>query len=529
MPAFVLEQDNWNDYGFQTRYRLSYVKLNTNGSISEDLIGPIKILRLGQTSADGLLVDDPFNQLDDDYCSVGTSLDYYERVKTLPAKLRRKLLEGLRDVVFKPTLIAQFRLEEGWRASLFRDGKDETYLGLAKGLLTDDFSQLPGEDLRFTFTIPGWREPTEFNFSSYSDLTEDALSRILPARIVALVGRNGSGKSTLLARVARIAHGTIDERDRDPLSELGRIEPSGIGFPRVITVTFSPFDSFRLPGIDGRARRKILGELAEGEGRYAFIGLRDIAAPRSRATEMKLSVEEKVLVDADRLSTTRLKSIDQLTSEFIVFVNRVQKKKRTRQLDTLFDTLLEGSAFSPLLERGISRSKPEDVRLCFLSCSTGHKIAALVICGLIATLEKSSLVVFDEPETHLHPPLLASMMHALRKVLQTYEAFCIVATHSPVVIQESMARYVKLVRREGTSTIVKQPKAETFGESIGLITSEVFGLNAETTDYHSVLDKLIETYPNQRDIESLFLNGHMSHQARAYVMSRLLQAELEKK
>jgi len=525
LPAFVLEQDNWNDYGFQTLYRLSYVTLDANGRIVEDLIGPVKILRAAQSSSDGLLINSAFERLGEEFCSVGTSLDYYERLRALPARLRRVALDALRDVVAKPALVPRFRQEKGWTESLFRDGKDEGYLSLARGLLTDDYSALPGDDLCFSFKMAGWLEPTEFSFISNTAPSPNLLVDALPGRVAVLVGKNGSGKSTMLARLARIAHGTVEQRGREPLSELGCIAPSGIGFPRVVTVTFSPFDSFRLPGTDGREHRKILGELEAGEGRFAFIGLRDIAAKARYSSKSKASVGINGILDADRLATSRLKSIDQLCSEFLVFLDRVRKKRRKRLLNTLLASVLDGSAFSPLLDEGVGDADLNDVQRCFLLCSTGHKIAALVISGLLATLEKSSLVLFDEPETHLHPPLLAALMHALRKILEKHESFCVVATHSPVVVQESLARSVKLIRREGSESIVRTPSSETFGESIGLITAEVFGLNAEATDYHAVLDKLVAVHRNHEEIEALFLHGQMSHQGRAYVMSRLMQAK----
>ncbi|MBW6100166.1 ATP-binding protein [Escherichia coli] len=55
-------------------------------------------------------------------------------------------------------------------------------------------------------------------------------------------------------------------------------------------------------------------------------------------------------------------------------------------------------------------------------------------------MKKRCLVLFDEPETHLHPPLLAVLMSALRIVLNEVDAFAIVATHSPVVVQETLSK-----------------------------------------------------------------------------------------
>ncbi|EFN9246805.1 hypothetical protein D3031_22320, partial [Escherichia coli] len=134
------------------------------------------------------------------------------------------------------------------------------------------------------------------------------------------------------------------------------------------------------------------------------------------------------------------------------------------------------------------------------------------------------LVLFDEPETHLHPPLLAVLMSALRIVLNEVDAFAIVATHSPVVVQETLSKNVNVITRNGEFTDFQRPEIETFGENIGAITSSVFSLTTQITDYHDELDKLIIEYKNNNnpldDIEKCFDTG-LSTQARSYVISKL--------
>ena len=529
LPAFVLEQDNWNDYGFRTLYRLSYVSLDSKGKIIEDLIGPLKILRAGQGPSDGLLVNESFDTLSPKFCSVGSSLDYYERLKKLPKKLRTLVLSGLNDVVASPLIERRFRPEPGWSHSLFRDDKDESYILLARSLLTGDYSRLVDKDRALSFTIPGWFEPIRFDFNTKTKEKKNTAPStrisVLPERIAVIVGKNGSGKSTVLSRLARVALGTVKERDESPLKDLGLLEPAGVGFSRIISVAFSALDSFRLPGVDRRDRQKIVEELGMSDGRFAFIGLRDMTAEVNRQNPTKKP--PGLASDPDRIAVTRLKSIDYLADEFTNFVKTCRETKRGAQLDKHFDSLLADSALASLLDAGISVSKVDEVLDGFFKCSTGHKIVALVVSGLIATLQPLSLVLFDEPESHLHPPLLAAMMHALRDILKRYNAYCVIATHSPIVVQESLAQNVKIVRRSGELASTSTPESETFGESIGLITAEVFGLNAEATDFHGVLDRLVARSNGQKEIEQLFLRGKMSHQARAYTMSRRLQNTLE--
>jgi ABC-type cobalamin/Fe3+-siderophores transport system ATPase subunit len=519
-PAYVLEQDNWNDHSFQTQYHLSYYATAPSGGSEVTLVGAVKILRKGQTKVDGLLVTANFELLDDSFCSVGQSLDYYERLREL-GNVGTHAMTALRDVVAHPELVVDFKDEEGWGTSLFRDQKDvgEQFLLLANGLVNGHYDIAPEDQRSFTFAPIGWESPISVDTTSgekWSFLGGEGL----PERVNVIVGRNGSGKSTLLARLARVAYASPAERLEPPVFGLGELAPEGVGFPRVVTVAFSPLDSFKLPGSDDRNRLQIAKDMQRGVGRFSFIGLRDFAAEVEQVGSGDIPLVRELSAVDDRVAQTKLKSIDQLAEEFAGYMRRVFDKGREAVLKAALDKLERG-LFSYDWAALSNANQVETARQQFLQCSTGHKIALLVVFGLVASLEARSLVLFDEPETHLHPPLLSAMMHALRGVLEEYEAAAVVATHSPVVVQESMARHVHVVRREGSMTMVLPVSTETFGESIGLITAQVFGLESETTDFHQVLDSLVQRYKNLEAIEGLFKDGLMSHQARAYVLSRL--------
>ena len=518
-PRFVLEQDNWNDYSFHTQYLLFYYAETREGSEDVTLIGAVKILRIGQKSTDGLLINSDFESLDDQFCSVGQSLDYYERIREL-GEVGTRVMGALRDVVSMPELVEKFGKEEGWKTSLFRDQSDEgaRFLFLAEGLVSGHYAKAPEDQQSFTFTVVGWQSPLVVDTKSGERWS--FVENCLPERVNILVGRNGTGKSTLLARLARVGFSSPAERAEPPIKNLGKLEPEGVGFPRVVTVAFSPFDSFKLPGSDDRNRVQIAKDMQRGVGRFSFIGLRDFVAEINLASQepQVLVLGESALVD--RVTQTRLKSIEHLTDEFIGFRKKITAKNRQMILTAALNKLKEG-VFSDGWVEILQSHSEAGAREWFLMCSTGHKIALLVVFGLVANLEPNSLVLIDEPETHLHPPLLSAMMHALRRILEEYEASAVVATHSPVVVQESLARHVHVVRREGEMTTVTPVSTETFGENIGLITAQVFGMESNVTDFHEVLDKLISKYKSIEKIEALFKDGVMSHQARSYVLVRL--------
>nr|WP_314707496.1 AAA family ATPase [uncultured Comamonas sp.] len=516
-PCFVLEQDNWNDHFFRTQYHLTYWGLDASGQLEKTEIGAVKILKAGQVKKDPLLITSNFYELEDAFCSVGQSLDYYQRLSELK-NIGIHILHSLRDVVAHPDLLNKFEKEPGWSISLFRDQSDQgkRFRMQATGLVQGHYDIAANALPSFSFTLRGWSTKFEFDAST-GEPPSLRYNNDLPDRVNILIGRNGCGKSTVLARLARIAYASPSARVQSRMQELGELAPEGIGFTRIVTVAFSPFDSFLFPTTDERDQVQVLKEMQQGRGRYTFIGLRDLLAEVEANNE---GANGAVNGRQERQAVTRLKSIEKLADEFIAFVRKIviqdRQKALGRALNNMGQELADSDALFALVAFGET-----DARKWFIERSTGHKIALLIVLGLVANLEPYSLVLIDEPETHLHPPLLAGLMHALRKTLREFESSAVIATHSPVVVQESMARHVHLVRRENNSAGVYSLEDETFGESIGHISSQVFGLQSDVTDYHAVLDSLISLHGKLESIEALFLDGSMSNQARAYVMSRM--------
>ncbi len=519
VPGFILMQDNWNDYSFQTQYQLYYL----DGINEPVFIDSVKILKKGQIAADTLQLNDDFEKLTDQFCSIGQSLDYYERLSSLGVEIRDKVLLSLRDIVKSPDIIPVFENEEGWSVSLFRDYKKEyadEFIALAKALLSQDYTKVAAEDLEFRFHMTGWENPISFDFTSPkigipSPFNQRA--QTLPSRIVALIGRNGSGKSTFLARLARVSHASVKDRTKK-LKELGRIEPEGIGFPRIITFSYSAFDSFHLPGVTVAEREQIVNDMEKGEGRFIFCGLRDITK------ELKMDISQQnpfsdYQEHKDRLSQTLLKPINVLADEFVRSLALIEKNNNVDLFNSALEIVSSDPSFGPTYDVMTFETLKAGANETFLRWSTGHKIVMQIIVNLVAYTVPRSLVLFDEPETHLHPPLLATLMHTVRHILDNKKAFAIVATHSPVVVQETLSKHVIIVRREGELTDTVQSKIETFGENIGTLTAEVFGFVPRATDYHKVLRRLVKEFDDIEKIEALFARNGLSMQARAYVMS----------
>ena len=523
VPHVVLQQDEWNDFQFQTLYQLHVFTQEFRGRIGE-----VKILRRGQTEADYIqLARGRLQPLGEEYCSLGQDLDYYERLADLPAELRQNILTHLRDALAFPDHAKKFFAEPGWEISVLRYIDWESFRHDASVLLERDYTRVARLDLALSFQVHGWVNPLHLRFSASEDRQSLTLSHItnLPERIAVITGRNGSGKSTLLARLARVLHASQRDRSSEELKKLGSIDPPGIGFSRVLNIAYSAFDAFQIPGLNDEERQQIAIEFKHGKGRYYFCGLRDIVREENEGLH-GAGDQQKALstnVTPDRQRRTLLKSIDDFTMEFVHMIERIQKVRRDELLISVVNILAGDPSFQDLGADPISAILHAPERL-FLLWSTGHKIVMHAIMSIIAYTEAKSIVLIDEPESHLHPPLLGAFMHALRLILDRNDAFAVVATHSPVVVQETLGRNVSVVRRSGAETTISSPRIETYGESIGTITDEVFGLNSDATDFYKTLQSWSQSGLTIQEIETRFERG-LSLQARAYIMSELARKD----
>lgn len=110
---------------------------------------------------------------------------------------------------------------------------------------------------------------------------------------------------------------------------------------------------------------------------------------------------------------------------------------------------------------------------------------------LIETVEEKTLVLIDEPEAHLHPPLLSAFVRSLSDLLVQRNGVAIIATHSPVVLQETPRSCVWILGRSGWVVRADRPQSETFGENVGVLTREVFALEVNDSGFYALLSSVV--------------------------------------
>ncbi len=115
----------------------------------------------------------------------------------------------------------------------------------------------------------------------------------------------------------------------------------------------------------------------------------------------------------------------------------------------------------------------DDIAKGFRLLSSGHKVVLSILTCCVDRLAEKTILFMDEPENHLHPPLVGSLIRAISYFIKKRNGVAIVSTHSPVILQEVPRSCVWILSRNGEFVSAYRPSLETFGANVGTLTNEV--------------------------------------------------------
>lgn len=105
----------------------------------------------------------------------------------------------------------------------------------------------------------------------------------------------------------------------------------------------------------------------------------------------------------------------------------------------------------------------------------------------IAAIETGSLLLLDEPETHLHPKYISNLIEVLCYLLEATKSIAIIATHSAYIVREASREKVKVLNLKDGILSFDTPRMQTFGASIDTISQFAFGDTNEQHHFQRVL------------------------------------------
>ncbi len=474
-----LVNDNWDDwFEFETLYILYYDDINQ----IRHYIGKVKIGEINIKSRASIPKE--FDSLDKSFFSLGQSVNYYENLNSLDNEIGNKFLKILNDISYNLKLFKKIENEKVTRISLLRTVTTKEVIG--------QFNRIAHGGAKLT--------PYNFRFISpkpkNSDLNIDISFNVVPnskpsTNVHVLIGRNGVGKTHLLNNMLN----SVFSSEKTTKHGIFKSDEE-ILFANVVSVSFSAFDESE-PKKEQKDKTKGI--------QYSYIGLKRIPKGDEKDSHPKSPI---------MLKNEFIKSLDECK-----LGNRKERwKKAVKILES--DPMFQESEIIKLIDINDKKTFKEESSEIFKKLSSGHKIVLLTITRLVETVEEKTLVMLDEPESHLHPPLLSAFIRALSKLLILRNGVAIIATHSPVILQEVPKNCVSILSRSGISAKAERPEKETFGENVGTLTHAVFGLEVTNSGFYNLIKKSVDKNTNYDSVKSNF-NNQLGMEAKAIAKSMM--------
>lgn len=435
-PSFNLVLNSgWNDYGLISEYCLFYY----NNQQEEVKIGELKIISEElkeierNTSLENILPNN-FIELNESFCSLGQSISYYQNLKEILGINFENFLWSIKDCAFFPILLEKFETHPYFKSSLIRNDNQEQILREAKFKIYG-LDPLTLYSFTYKFRPKFTKEEKEIVLNFKNELYFD--------RIYGIIGKNGVGKTQFISSLP-IA---ISQNDSKSFS------PSTPQFSKVIAVSYSAFDDFLIPKPNANFN-------------YVFCGLKNRNGNK---------LTDSGLVNRFHHSWKKIKA----NNRFLNWVNLLKNFIEEEYINEMFND--DGDELN-ISSFGEIRKK----------LSSGQTLLLYIITEVVANIRNNSLILYDEPETHLHPNAISQLINTLFQLLYKFDSYCIITTHSPIIIRELISKNVYVFDRKDSYFNVKQLPIETYGENLTTLTDEVFGNRSIPHQYKDALEKLVE-------------------------------------
>ena len=438
-PCIVLNLfTRWNDFGITNNFFCFYFK---NKDEPEVYIGKIKIISKNNSEHNCILeVPKSFEQLPEDFISIGCSHDYYKNLRDYLREECFQLCNDLRDVAINENLIKDFEKNYFWEHSIIRDYDSERMLRAAKDILNRrDFYLKHKFIYNYKYTLGN---DCYFNFNF------DVTNQYFPRRLYTVIGKNGVGKTTL---IRHLIHDYIN-------NESSSFNDSLPIFSLPILVTTSSLDLFHFTN-EEKVKFKQCSFLKEDN---------TILSEQEQIDLIYKNLEEINNIDYEDnpVSNNALEVISKL-----VGLNK-EEIQIYKENNTKIDT-----------------KKITDI---YKQSSSGVKSLLFIIISILTNIRKDSLLLIDEPELHLHPNLIALFIYTIYKLLDEFSSYAIITTHSPIVIREMKADDIYIMDRFNNECKIRKTKIETLGADLTEITDEVFKTKDIPLHFEEIIDDMKE-------------------------------------
>lgn len=495
----ILKYDRWNDYGYRTYFHLSMryeKKLYAIGGIRilfEDEVNSYSEIRnMEHILEDKYRIIEKFNS-DKKYISLGASAKFYQLLKELlPDEVLYDVLYTLHELCYleRKNQIKDIELKstEGFNESLTRDTDSKKSVQEASHILFGE--DLDEDRFKFDFT---------FQLNSFDDehkISFDFNDEFFPANIITFVGKNGTGKTQTLKHLSECLQmvGVASKENRkNLLYDVKNAFSHEPPFSKVVVISYSPFEdfynqedikSFSYSGLrnkDGNISKDIV--FKDMKKSVTKMIKDDIDAFEFNSTILKIQKLYEIL----KIAIPNLNKIGmEINSQFIQNFNTYNSNKKIEVVDNIIilpkytKEELKTYSHQDIINlkvpfETIDKIKFLDNENKEVGLSSGQEIFTYMIFSILGKIEEESLLIFDEPESYLHPNLEVVFMRLLKEILKVFNSYCILATHSLIITRETPSKFVRVFSVNDKIPLIRKPSSiETFGSNLNTICNNVF-------------------------------------------------------
>ena len=455
--AFIEQQDTWNDFSHHIRY-VFYAVDSKGKSFKGDIFL--------STNSDKKLETKNYTSF---FSMLPTMQDYRSLVSIISPEEANIFLESINDIVNLQTARANtialdfIKTQEIFKLAFMRNSESFfTYhnaVDILKGLEHESVSSI-STTLNLNFKLDSFINEHKFTFNFN-------LQSILPKRICAVIGKNGIGKSQALHNIVKSLlnqdNNFLDPNNERPM--LNRL--LAIATPGETRNTF-PNEKENSPIYYKRLLLTRDSNDSSGDWIVQLLRSEDSIKNKSRFTLFLKSLKEILGEKIDNLvisvsPNNLLENIHQIKGRAYLELNMLNSQFRAEQKSLEAWASLSGYANPYFMEN--NKVYP------LSSGQYAFYFFALQACLMI---ENGTLVLLDEPETHLHPNYISSFISLLDKLLELTGSTAIIATHSSYIIRELPRTQVHVLKEDDKKIKINQPRLKTFGADIGEISYFVF-------------------------------------------------------
>lgn len=485
IPFYVLKEDSlnisekeyyelvpytsWNDYGIISIFSF-YHNSPDRGRF---FVGNFKIIHDFENVTYKHL-ENRFYHLSEYFCSSASTSEYYLSLQSYFGESRMiGILYALRDAAYFPDICDEWYNKPNFQQSLIRDNGAERLLRDLKPVLKGyDLSSLFNFSYRFRPAYSETDVKIDFDFNSLEPL---------PDRIIGIIGKNGTGKTQLMNR---LPNSLSQNKQSDFYDKI----PS---FTKIIAVSYSVFDTFSIPKKNATFN-------------YVYCGLKD---------------------DEGDVRSTK-----GLTISFHNNWKKIDNIRRTKRWRAILYNVIDREIVDQFIVASKDSSRDLEVSMQGFheirnKLSSGQSILLYILTQVVANIRVDSLILYDEPETHLHPNAIVELMNSIYELVNEFESFCLITTHSPLVIRELFSKNVYVMKRDSNVPSLRRIGIESFGENLGVLSDEVFGDREVPKQYKKIIQELIDKGYEFEQIVNLLESEEvpLSLNARIFITNLLTQ------